>query len=164
MSKLLCSLAFFSSLSLSSTVLAEQWLYRSPLALQNIFIIESSPDSYSFGDLKFEAEFCSFEEDYHCIKAEGFEFFVPKDLDSVEREWVKNNKHYTISTMKEVYFLGKKDEILSITQEHKDWKIQFLYSKENGLLGIGGIASDSSTGFYLLESKCGFAASKLCKN
>jgi hypothetical protein len=147
-----------------STACAEQWLYRNPLHPEQLFSIETKPDSFGIDDVRFEAEFCSVTSEFICIKSSRFQFYVPKNLSESKRIWMVNGLTYVVKSSSAISLLGMEDYIYFIDRSDKgegEGTFRFLYSKHHGLIGMGGF-TDNSSAIFLLDVSCGFGAAPDC--
>lgn len=151
----------FSMSFMPGYLTAEQWLYTNPLDTKDMARIEKNPDSFSLGDVAFEAHFCGSQKDLICIKSRGFQFAVPRDINNSPSSWSFNKQKYIIKGKNTLTIFGDKYDVFLIDEVLNENKLRFLYSSTNGLIGFGGISNKK---IYLINSKCGFGASKRCKN
>lgn len=155
---LIALLAYLVSFNVS----AAQWVYKDVLDQERVIRIETNPDNMAVDGKMSAAKYCSADSEYICIRADDFSFHFPKEINSTMRSWSVDGCSYSVSSHHSASYFGVEHEVYVITQDIPNGTIYYLYSKEGGLLAIGGKGSDAST-MYLLDSKCGYGAPADCK-
>lgn len=158
--KSLVILFILASISCSAAV-ADRWDYVDPWRSSESFSIHTSPGYFQIDDVMQDAKICEDADKYICVTSKGFEFYVPKNLNSEISQWKVNGIEFVSHIDKKLQIFGIKDEIYLI--ENKSSKgIRYLYSKTRGLIGMGGVTENSSS-IFLLTQNCGFGAPPACK-
>ena len=161
------SVAFILYFVALSQTAAEEWVYANPIEPTRYYTIETNPDSFGVRDVRDEAKFCAAESADICIKSRDFELHIPKRLSSPTDTWTRSGVTYTATVMKHPWrFLGVEDKtVYEIEKPNPSGKgtLRFLYSSSRGLIGMGGF-TDTTSGVFLLQSKCGFGAPSSCSN
>ncbi len=147
---------------ISLSVSAEQWIYKDIIDQERVIRIETNPDNMAVDGKMSSATFCAADAEYICIRADDFSFHFPKYISSSTRSWSVDGCSYSVSSHHHASYFGVKYEVYVVTKDIGNGTIYYLYSKEGGLLGIGGKGADTST-MYLVDSKCGYGASLTCE-
>ncbi len=149
-------------LSLCTLTEAEHWDYINPVLPNKKITITSTPPGIGVQHVLHEAKFCDAESDYYCLISEEFEFHIPINLSRITNSWEVSNVEHKLVPTRDIKYIGSKGEIFLIEKKQNDWTMRLIYTKFNGVIGLGAI-KDNSTGFYLINGSCGFAADPKCK-
>ena len=115
-------------------------------------------NSFTVGDVGYEAKFCLEDSKYHCFESQKVKFAVPKNLEN-ETTWKYGGETYRVV------------QRFSTRGEYPAWAIEkttglrmwFVWSSHHGLMMIGEGTSKNRQGGYMLDGDCGFAASATCE-
>lgn len=160
---LICFFYLVVLVSCAQSIKADEWQYVDPLHPSELYGISSEPSLFGIDDLYYEAEICTDEDKYICIKAKGFEFYVPRNLIGNKSSWVVNDIKYEANMHEYYSLLGTTGNVYFVDQLTKKHSIRFIYSKSRGLIAMGGSSSDKSR-LFLLTTKCGFGANSTCRD
>lgn len=149
-------------LGFTSDVHAQQWFYVDPIRPSDSFTIQTNPNAFGYIDLLHDATICDENSKYFCVVTKGFSFHVLKNLTKAVKGWSVDGIEYKSQLNERIQIFGLADEIYLIDRKEGDNTIRYLYSKNRGLIGIGGFTEKSSS-LFLLSSYCGFGASESCK-
>lgn len=147
--------------SCAQSIKAEQWQYIDPLYPDELFGITTEPNSFGINNLYLDAEICSVQDKYICIKTKGFSFYVPKKIEGKESSWTVNGITFKAHLMRDFRVLGVSEPLVYIIDSTGDHELRFLFSKERGLIAMGG-SNKSKSRLFILSTACGFGANKTC--
>lgn len=154
------ALLLFST-SASAVSPAASWTYFDIKEPKNQFLLQQSPDSSAWIHLVGPAEFCPRTGPFLCFKAGEFQFAVPRGFAGKETEWTYDGVRYSVSGTGHRVVLGRKYLFYFIERDLGEHRLQFLFTREAGLIGIATIGK--SHGMMLISSeKCGFGAPASC--
>jgi hypothetical protein len=140
---------------------AKRYAYINVYKPSSLFTIYDKKKLFAIGDVLKDATICKEGDTYYCVVSSGFSFYVPKDELLIEKKWIVDDEIYHI-TGRFRGGLGNFDGMVYlIERQDKDNIMKFLYSKKSGLVGFGGTSMTSSA-FYMLSGKCGFANDGSC--
>jgi hypothetical protein len=148
-------------LLLSSCVKADRHTYINIYSPMSMFIIDQAESSFNIVDRATEAKFCEKNDAYYCVTSVAFNFHVPKVKLALDKEWKVDGKVYEIVSRFRDGLGGFSGMVYIIERQEENTKLKFLYSRQAGLVGFGGVSKDSSA-FYMLSSNCGFGHSQDC--
>ena len=139
---------------------SEPYLYSDPFNPSDAYVVNINEKYVSEGDLRFKAEICKAESDYICFKSKALSFAVPKVIEN-KNSWVVKDVKYKLLSQQAFSLYGKKATVYKIGADSEDIKYEFLYSQENGLIGIQ-LNYQGKSKSYFLEYNCGFGAYSGC--
>lgn len=141
---------------------AREYVYVNPFSSHNQLVINTDLKLVSLDNhISYKADFCPIESSFYCINSKTFSFAVPKYFSKVDNSnWISSGVHYELISMDRTDFLGKQYEVAIIHSRQDEEKIQYVYSKKQGLL-LMTFTSNGLTGMLILKGDCGIGASAL---
>jgi len=106
---------------------------------------------------------CKDKLGYKCMVAKGPFFIFPTSNISVGMGWEHEGQRFNVVRKVDRQILGKKYAVFIIEQKDGDDTYWYLFSREVGLLAFG-VKNSKLTSTFILNERCGFAASNRCKN
>lgn len=164
---ILASIVFMSS---CEKTIAQSFGYEQPLGSNRIVLVPSEGvlRQYPYADDTF---FCNNQE-YICFKHSEWWFSIPVDFKETEQEWVYNGVFYCVAQYKKnFHLLGRLFNLYHIRSSedtednydlcaggHEKSSMEYLYSKEYGLISIKKIVVAEKTITLISSGEKGFGA------
>jgi hypothetical protein len=92
---------------------------------------------------------------FDCISSAGLTFAAPREFENIPATWTAGGFGYKLVGKRNVATLGRAVDAYLIEQASPG-RVWFLYSPEHGVLGMGSLAGEKPS-FYWLRGRCGFA-------
>ena len=149
-------------ISCSAPPAENYWIYRnlSPGIDGRQVVIDADRKKLSVGDLAVSLEICPKSEAFLCFASEFLSFTVPRDLSESSDRWNYGGIEYQILAHRDEMILGQDMSIFIVGAKIVENDLVFYFSKQRGLIAIGG-ASPIST-LMLNVGYCGFGAETDC--
>lgn len=113
------------------------------------------------GHLIFPLYLCPSDSEYLCMFG-GVPFAVPRELTGDKTKWELRGHLFRNVGQRRITLMGKTYSAYKIVYSDEEGEMWYLYSKKRGLFSFGHSSNKSKSSTFLLEGKCGFAASFDC--